>query len=265
LLFWGNNRESQVGSGTGDPSLVDTIYFSPVALSQDSVLGNLLANAPAEDDNVTLGVAQGSAADDGTFQILTGHRYGSQALLRDGSVYGWGNGVWGGSGTSTANDAAGKTPTKLSLPDPDNPGQDVKVMHIAQSERIVFLLDVTGTVWMYGRTGGGEGAILPKADGTPRGPKSPPEVIAPPMRINGDAVPEGEGWHAGGITGIASAAAMTVMLTRDDGTAWIAGGSTMENKKNEYYLVRSSWDSVAGFPSAAHQPLTKIDLAGLPD
>jgi hypothetical protein len=252
VLFWGYNSEIHGGAASGDPSLVRDSYAVPTRLASDARLNVLLRKGTAAgDDNVSPGRVMGGPDDKGTFRHMTGNTYGNQVLLRDGTLWAWGTSTFSGSGSSdTMLKRAAMVPTKVWL---DNR----KVKAVAHTWRLTFLLDETNTVWIYGQAGQGEAGVFPSASGLP-----PIRLSNRPVRIDGGSSP---GWKAGGITAIASCGGMTAILKRDDTTTWLVGGSLLETKTNAMSLVRNSWSKAGNTtPVNAYQPITKIDLTGLP-
>ncbi|MDR2567120.1 MAG: hypothetical protein LBC97_13895 [Bifidobacteriaceae bacterium] len=260
VLFWGDNG-TNTGAASGSPVNTTSKIWSPEKLADGAKLDQLLAQGNAlgpddqpRDDNFTLGVAMGSPEDRGTFAVMTGHMYGYQVLLRDGSLYLWGyheKSMGYGSGTGKEMlDRTAMVPTEVKL---DNGNR--RVVQIAHTLRVVFLLDDQGTVWMYGLRGTGE-SKFPGSNGTGGGWAS----TNTPMRVDGS---NSAGWAAGGITAI-TGAGMSMMLTRDDGSLWVMGGSTFDGGTNAQYVVRTHWDhtkmDTSGPFTDKPQPLTQMVL-----
>jgi alpha-tubulin suppressor-like RCC1 family protein len=267
VVFWGRNEQTSPGRASGDPFTCTSLrYPVPCRLSDSAKLTGLWRDGnAADDDNETLGVRMGSSVDKGTFKQMTGNAYGSQVLLRDGSLYLWGSSEFAnagnglGTGVKDSNDTpALQVPTKVVLEHGDQP---VTIQWISNIQRMVFLLDTTGTVWIYGNF---KWEIYPGPDGAPR--KN--TLVNSPYRIDGgDQYP---GWKAGGVTGIMGVGNSLIILTRDDGGVWLAGGPRADNRSNADYLVRDSWDGNNKIPggvfspdTAPARPLTEINLAGL--
>ncbi|MDR1186233.1 MAG: hypothetical protein LBK95_02050 [Bifidobacteriaceae bacterium] len=255
VLFWGYNELNGSGAASGDPDLKNTYCAKPTRLSTTAVLNQLLwAGSAAGDQNETLGVAMGSPEDSGTFRQMTGSVYGNQVLLADGRLFTWGysaNGYYGSGNNTGMSTRQTMVPTQADL-------GGLKVQAVAHTMRLTMLLDQTGTAWIYGRSGPGEEAVFPKPDGT-----VPIVSSSSPVRIEGDEAP---GWQAGGITGMAGNGNMSFMLTRDDGSLWLAGGSDIESKVNDFALVRDHWTSAGNtVRTDAAQPILQVDFSGLPD
>ncbi|MDR0366206.1 MAG: hypothetical protein LBH68_05205 [Bifidobacteriaceae bacterium] len=259
VLFWGRDH-THFGSASGDPALKDQIHPSPVPVAKTAGLNKLLQDGTkAGDDNTSLGKALGSTEDKGTFRQLGGISYGSYALLKDGSVYAWGNPTYGGSGGAATVDRPGDTPMKVSLPDPTNGYQQATIKQVVSVRKLVFMLDTTGTVWMYGYLYRAERELFPKADGTTPAASSN-TAIGNPIRIAGAP---GTGWAAGEITGLGSPGEMTLMVTHADGSVWLAGGGNARTPTNTRALVRNHWKDNT-VPTTAAVPITKTDLSSLP-
>ncbi|MDR1213277.1 MAG: hypothetical protein LBK54_04195, partial [Propionibacteriaceae bacterium] len=204
------------------------------------------------DDNATLGVRAGSADDKGTFQQMTGSYYGNQFRLRDGSVFLWGASNYSAAGTtvtmgSSSGDISQYKPQRvtlvhLQLPQP--------VVQIADTVNLVFLLDSTGTAWMYGRRAGSP--FFPDATGAYQTADS--ASVIEPMRIDGgDAYPA---WKAGAIADIVGMG-YTIALRHKDGSVWQVG-------KNTHCMVRADiWSNVCG--STSDMPPVKVKSLTKPE
>jgi hypothetical protein len=256
MLFWGRNDHVQGGSPAGDPKGVsDSTFYKPVKLSDTAVLNQLLAaGTAAGDDNLTLGVAMGSAADRGTFRSLTGSYYGNVALLRNGDVYTWGNSTYyasGQSGTTTTN--ATQIPVKLVA---TYAGQQVKFRAVAHTNDIYFLVDESNTAWMYGRRN--YSGQFPDANGAPVARGSSNSVALLYRIDGGTAYP---GWAAGGISEMGGTG-YTMALRRTDGSYWAVNGTTKTGTTNGDALIRNWVDSRNTIPtgSSSSQPLTLLNL-----
>jgi hypothetical protein len=253
VLFWGGNQDSD-GAPSGDPVMMATAYWTPTQLSASSMLNRLFeAGQMAGHDNVTPGVVAGSVADGGTFQQLTGHLYGSQALIRDGSVYTWGHSTFSGSGHADVSIYRRQMiPERLNL-------RGARATAVVHTLRVVLVLDSTGAVWTYGYGGASEGAAFPKADGRP--PMS--RHTRTPVRIAGNASP---GWAAGGVSGITSPGNATAMVIRKDRSVWlVGGGAQVDVSANRWSLVRNSWTKTGNtIPTNASRPITWFNVATLP-
>jgi alpha-tubulin suppressor-like RCC1 family protein len=234
VLFWGDNS-TNTGAASGSPGNTTSKIWSPEKLADGAKLDQLLSQGNAlgpddqpRDDNFTLGVAMGSPEDRGTFAVMTGHMYGYQVLLRDGSLYLWGYSKYFGTGTGKEMlERNAMVPTEVKL---DNGNR--RVVQLAHTLRVVFLLDDQGAVWMYGYKSKGE-ATFPG----PSGSSGSWTSTNTPFRVDGS---QSAGWAAGGITAI-TGVGMDVMLTRDNGTFWVMGGSVFDGGGNPHSIVRSHW------------------------
>jgi hypothetical protein len=252
VVFWGLNDELRSGAGSGDPTLVNNSYATPQLLSPGAKLNEVLAaGTKAGDQNGLPAVAMGSPADKGTFQRLTGNQYSNQAILRTGVGL-----TWGTSLQYSAGNASGMSKRADLIPTPVQLGGR-KVVAVANSMRLAFLLDDTGTAWIYGHAGPGDGPVYPDANGQPG--MKPTNV---PVKID---APTTSGWGAGGITGITGGGSMSIMFTRADGSVWVVGGSMLEGRKNAEAIVRTHWTQAQNkAPTDKHQPATLMDFTGLP-
>ncbi|MDR1079008.1 MAG: hypothetical protein LBL55_10210, partial [Propionibacteriaceae bacterium] len=205
----------------------------------------------AGDDNVTLGVRAGSADDKGTFQQMTGSYYGNQFRLRDGSVFLWGSSVRAATGTtetmgeksdvlSKLGDIVNYIPQHVTL---EHLNLSVPVVHIASTVNLVFLLDATGAVWMYGNRN--SSPWYPNGSGVELAASS--AGIVEPMRIDGGSA--NPGWKAGAIADIVGMG-YTAAVRHKDGTVWLVGG-------NSNYMVRDYLDSRNTLKNT-DQPLTQL-------
>ncbi|MDR1824679.1 MAG: hypothetical protein LBR27_05025 [Bifidobacteriaceae bacterium] len=180
LVFWGANNATPdsyvaygryVGGGQPagsaasglDATPVNSYYFmSPAELKSSNPLRQVFdtmytsattyAVGSDEDTGVRMGSAgrvagngfQALKADNGTFQYISGHAFGSQLLARDRAgqmhLYTWGYDGFYGAG-HTANPLV---PTEVSL------GGGVTPVMVRHSRDMVFILDSTGSLWAYG-------------------------------------------------------------------------------------------------------------------
>jgi hypothetical protein len=241
LLFWGWQSTGQSGGPAGDGRSAG-YYYTPSLVKDDSELSKALAaGTAAGDDNVTLGVRAGSPDDKGTFQQMTGSFYGNQFRLRDGSVFLWG---------SRSNYAAGTDASTGSISaylaqhvTLQHLGLSVSVVQIATTVNLIFLLDSTGTVWMYGQRNGSPN--YPDANGAYQSTSA--SDVRLPMRIDGGAAHPA--WKAGDIVDIVGMG-YTVAVRHANGAIWMVG-------KNTHCLVRDDiWSNTC---NTSDQPPVKVD------
>jgi hypothetical protein len=178
LLYWGvqdKDAGNPRGDGTSGYVNAPTQVAATSPLMQYFLANRASVTAACTDTakaDHCLGVRQGSAADLGVFQQMSGTKYGSQFRLPDGSLFLWGNTAQQGSGLSGTTTALGtETPKRvvLSTPAGGNPGTvevdtltgvdktteepvatKVAAVKVSVTYWRVLVLDVTGTVWTYG-------------------------------------------------------------------------------------------------------------------
>ncbi|MDR1078722.1 MAG: hypothetical protein LBL55_08720 [Propionibacteriaceae bacterium] len=247
LVFWGLQALVKGGGAASDGRAVGA-YQSPSLIPSGNVLDSALkVGTAAGDDNVTLGVRAGSAADKGTFQQMTGSYYGSQFRLRNGAVYLWGNSdkkyYAAGTGASMIDNISAFTPQKVTLSSP--------IVQIADTVGVVLLLDSSGTVWLYGER---ENSLrYPNADGAPQA--SSKTGVVSPLKINGST--SYPGWVAGKTADIVGFG-YTAALRHKDGTVWLVCGSYHGGDDNGNYLVRDKLYATSGLSNSDALALTQL-------
>jgi hypothetical protein len=276
VLFWGSHQVTHGGGARGDGSATSGIVLAPQMVASTSPIMTLFkanktttadcATAAVKGDNCR-GVRQGAADDGGFFQQMTGTNYGSAFLLADGSLLTWGDSDKCLAGTTATMTSLGDLlPQRVWLNPGSSDAQRVRAAKLAPTHDVMFILDETGTVWLYGTTAASGG--FPAADGSPIGTSA---CVTSPLRVDGGTShPE---WAAGSILDVAGFgnSVMVVHNTSADMNPWIAGGAvsgTLNNgvslsNKNEYSIVRDTILSGSSVATDAVQPLTRITDAAL--
>jgi alpha-tubulin suppressor-like RCC1 family protein len=142
VFWWGAAHTS---SGAGDPS-GDDLGVTRGAPTRSSAL-SVHTTSGCE----AVGVVAGSPHDTCGIRSLTGHSFGSQAVLANGDLLTWGNGAEWGTGRAPASTAANNTPTRIIVA----PG--VGAADVATTEDYVLVHGTDGSVYAYGRYARGTG------------------------------------------------------------------------------------------------------------
>lgn len=228
VLWWGMGSAPAVlaGSPSGDGTV--GLVHTP---TQSQTLSRFTV-----DGCEAVGVVAGSPEDTCGIQTLTGHYYGSQALLRDGTVLGWGNPVEWGSGGATTVEAA-SVPTPLELP------AGVTVTHVALTQDYALLHGSDQLVYVYGRYWFGGGVDPATGMVSTADIRTPTAMTAlgPVVSVVGS-----------GYTGQA---------LRADGTIVLWNGSYQGGHNNPFRVVRDAF-AMTTTPSNARQPLTELIMPG---
>lgn len=224
---WANAAGAYAGAPSGDNTTANaTSPTRSTALSAHVTSGC-----------TAVGVVAGSPEDDCTLQRLTGHYYGSQAVLADGTLLTWGNAVEWGTGRPSGTTAQNNTPTAITL------AAGVTAVRVAPTEDYVLVLGSDGHAYVWGRYSYARGVD----PGT--GLVSSTNIREPArMTALGEVVAvSGHGYTGGAL--------------RADGTLVLWGGTTQGGNSNTYRTVRDSFGPT-GIGIASAQPLTALVLPG---
>ncbi|WHP18248.1 hypothetical protein [Cellulomonas sp. ES6] len=229
VLWWGwaNSAASYAGSPSGDD--VQVSHGTPtqsVALSQHTTSGC-----------EAVGVVAGSPQDTCGIRSLTGHYYGSQAVLADGTLLTWGNHVEWGTARADGGLVANNRPTAVTLA----PG--VTAVQVAATEDYVLVRGSDSLVYVWGRYSYAWGPH-------PTTGATSAANIRVPTRIAALGPVE----HVVGF-GYSGAA------LRGDGTIVLWGGTTQGGSHNTYHLVRDGFASPRPSAATSHG-LTELVMPG---
>ncbi|MCG7287262.1 hypothetical protein MHY85_14950 [Cellulomonas sp. ACRRI] len=227
VLWWGfsNAAGTLAGAPGGDNTTANAnTPIQSVALSAYTTSGceavGVVANSPAD----TCGI-----------RSLTGHYYGNQAILADGTVLGWGNASFWGTGRPSGTAAVNNTPTPVEMP--------IGARMIAPTEDYVLALDTEGYAWVWGRytLAGGLDPVTGGASTT-----------NPTLPTRLDSLGVVESVAGTGYTGAA---------VRADGSIALWGGGQTGGRNNTNSLVRNGFATTTT-PTGANQGLTDLIMPG---
>ncbi len=230
VLWWGwaNSAGAYAGSPSGDNTIASVATpTQSVALSSRTTSGC-----------ATVGVVAGSAEDTCGIQRLTGHYYGSQAVLADGTLLTWGNPVeWGTARAPGSTAAQDNTPTAITLA----PG--VGAVRVATTEDYVLVLGSDDHAYVWGRYSYARGVDPTTGQVSATNIREPQRMTAlgPVEQIAGF-----------GYTGAA---------LRADGTLVLWGGTIQGGSDNSRLAVRDSFATTSITTSSA-RPLTDLVMPG---
>lgn len=224
---WANTGAAYAGSPSGDNTTTNAT--TPTRSAALSALTTTGCDA--------VGVVAGSAEDTCRLQRLTGHYYGSQAVLADGTLLTWGNAVEWGTGRPSETAARSNTPTAVTLA----PG--VTAVRVATTEDYVLVLGSDGYAYVWGRYSWARGV-------DPATGAISSSNIREPQRMT--ALGQVERVAGFGYTGAA---------LRADGTIVLWGGSTEGGSDNSHRAVRDSF-ATTSIATATARPLTNLVMPG---
>ncbi|GEL48411.1 hypothetical protein CHO01_35270 [Cellulomonas hominis] len=229
VLWWG--WANGAGAYAGDPSgdNVTTSRSTPTRSQALSALTTTGCDA--------VGVVAGSPEDTCRLQSLTGHYYGSQAVLDDGTLLTWGNYVEWGTGRTDGGSAANNTPTAITL------AAGVTARQVATTEDYVLVLGSDGYAYVWGRYSYSYGPH-PSTGATSNA------NIRTPTRMT--ALGQVELLAGTGYSG---------MALRADGTLVLWGGTTQGGSHNTHRVVRNGFATTTT-PTTPSQGLTALVMPG---
>ncbi|NKY11989.1 RCC1 domain-containing protein [Cellulomonas hominis] len=229
VLWWG--WANGAGAYAGDPSgdNVTTSRSTPTRSQALSALTTTGCDA--------VGVVAGSPEDTCRLQSLTGHYYGSQAVLDDGTLLTWGNYVEWGTGRTDGGSAANNTPTAITL------AAGVTARQVATTEDYVLVLGSDGYAYVWGRYSYSYGPH-PGTGATSNA------NIRTPTRMT--ALGQVELLAGTGYSG---------MALRADGTLVLWGGTTQGGSHNTHRVVRNGFATTTT-PTTPSQGLTALVMPG---
>lgn len=229
VLWWGwsNPPAAMAGAPSGDGG---TTVFSVSVPTRSQTLSQY-----ATDGCEAVGVVAGSDEDHCGIQMLTGHYFGSQAILRDGSMLAWGNPIEFSSGGPVV-PAEAAVPTPVAMP------EGVDVVNVARSQDYVMLHGSDQLVYAYGRYSYG-GGVAPETGAVSLVNLRTPTVMT----------------ALGPVVSV-SAFGYSGQALRADGTIVLWGGSTFGQNNNPYQVVRNTFETTT-MPNL-RQPLTTLVMPG---
>ncbi|MFI2104606.1 hypothetical protein ACH436_15020 [Isoptericola sp. NPDC019693] len=229
-VYWWGWANSATGYA-GDPSGANQTSNAN-APTRSEVLSAYVAGCD------TVGVVAGSADDTCSVRSLTGHYYGNQMVLADGSLYTWGNYSEEGTGRPDGTNLEDNTPTLVELA----PG--VGAVQVGTSEDYVMVLGTDGQVYVYGRYS------FSRGPDPATGAMTATNVLAPTaLATLGSDVEAVVGFgYSGGVR-------------HADGTTSWWGGTDQGGNENWYQPIRTGFATTTlGTTPAA--PITKLDFPG---
>lgn len=229
VLWWGwaNGAAAYAGDPSGD-NLVGT-RSTP---TQSAALSARTTSGCA-----AVGVVAGSAEDTCAIRSLTGHYYGSQAVLADGTLLTWGNYLEWGTGRADAGSSGNNTPTAVPL------AAGVTASAVATSEDYVLVHGSDGLVYVWGRYSYARGPH-------PTTGASSATNIRPPTPMT--ALGRVEAVAGFGYSGAA---------LRTDGTLVLWGGTTQGGDHNTHLVVRDGF-ATNSVPATPARGLTTLVMPG---
>lgn len=229
VLWWG--WANGAGAYAGDPS-GDNATTSRSTPTRSEALSALTTSGCA-----AVGVVAGSPEDTCRVRSLTGHYYGSQAVLDDGTLLTWGNYLEWGTGRTDGGSAANNTPTAITL------AAGVTARQVAATEDYVLVLGSDGYAYVWGRYSYAYGPH-------PTTGATSSANIRTPARMT--ALGTVERLAGNGYSGQA---------LRADGTLVLWGGTTQGGNHNTHRVVRNGFATTTT-PTSPSQGLTVLVMPG---
>ncbi len=209
VLWWGWANDA--GAYAGDPS-GDNRVATRSTPTQSTALSALTTSGCA-----AVGVVAGSAEDTCAIRSLTGHYYGSQAVLADGTLLTWGNHVEWGTGRADAGSAGNNRPTAVVL------AAGVTASAVATTEDYVLVHGSDGRVYVWGRYSYARGPHPATGASSATNIRTPTPLVA-----------------LGPVEAVAGFGYSGAAL-RADGTLVLWGGTTQGGNHNTHLLVRDGF------------------------
>lgn len=229
VLWWG--WANGAGAYAADPS-GDNVATQRHLPTQSRALSALTTTGCD-----AVGVVAGSPEDTCRVQSLTGHYYGSQAVLDDGTLLTWGNYLEWGTGRADGSSAANNTPTAITLA----PG--VTARQVATTEDYVLVLGSDGYAYVWGRYSYAYGPHPTTGARSNANIRTPTRMTAlGPVELLAGT----------GYSGLA---------LRADGTLVLWGGTTQGGSHNTHRVVRNGFATTTT-PATPSQGLTELVMPG---
>jgi alpha-tubulin suppressor-like RCC1 family protein len=185
-----------------------------------------------------VGVVAGSPQDACGIRSLTGHYYGSQAVLANGALLAWGNATEWGTGRPAGTTAANNTPTQISL------GAGVGAAQVATTEDYVLVRGTDGYVYAYGRYSLGTGPHPTTGAASTANLRTPTRLTAL------------------GVVEVVAGFGYSGAALRADGTIVLWGGSTdAHGSVNNHRAVRNGFGTTTT-PTLPAAGLTNLVMPG---
>lgn len=229
VLWWG--WANTAGAYAGDPS-GDNLVATRSTPTQSAALSALTTTGCE-----AVGVVAGSAEDTCAIRSLTGHYYGSQAVLAGGTLLTWGNYVEWGTGRADAAAAGNNRPTSVTL------AAGVSAVSVATTEDYVLVHGSDQQVYVWGRYSYAWGPH-------PTTGATSSANIRTPTRMT--ALGPVESVAGFGYSGAA---------LRTDGTIVLWGGTTQGGSTNLQQIVRNGFATTT-VPTTPSQGLTTLVMPG---
>lgn len=226
---WSNLNTFQTSPGGDGDSTTRTSAFRSAALSPYATGGC---------DGPPVGPAS-SATDTCRIRSMSGHYYGNQVLLDDGSVLAWGQRNRGGDGRGAATDEEARTPTPI----PGYGPEGSRVVRVVAIEDIALALDAEGYVHQWG--------TLQYQGARPDGSLGPAVTVLAPERLD---------FLGAGVSGLGGSG-YTPLVVPADPTVLISWLGAVQGGNNTRGQVRDRFLETSTAPTG-RQPPTTMTMPG---